>query len=136
MPDELTRKTENGDVAAQPSIEDILGKMGIKGGWAGIHQTAAATPMADSLKETREQLHRDYQATFATEHGRRVLEDLLDHTLRRAPVKPSEGMTFEQLTPYVVERNGQNSTVFYVCKMVEAGRKLGSAASAKKKKAA
>lgn len=135
MTDDLTRKTENGEVAAQPSIDDILGAMGIKGGWANVHGTTAAKPMAESLKESREQLHRDYQATFGTEHGKRVLEDLLDHTLRRAPVMPSQNMTFEQLTPYVVERNGQNSTVFYVCKMIEAARKL-PAPTSKKKKAA
>lgn len=135
MTDELTRKTENGEVAAQPSVEDILGKMGIKGGWANVHNTTAAKPMAESLKESREQLQRDYQATFATPHGLRVLEDLLDQTLRRAPVQPSGGLTFDQLAPYAVERNGQNSTAFYVCKMVEAGRKLGSPLSKKKKTA-
>lgn len=135
MTEELTRRTEAGEVAAQPSVEDILGKMGIKGGWAGVHNTTAAKPMAESLKDSREQLQRDYQATFSTPFGQRVLEDLLDHTLRRAPVMPSQNMTFEQLTPYVVERNGQNSTVFYVCKMVEAGRKLGSPSSKKKKAA-
>jgi len=135
MTENLVRKTEQGDVPALPGIEDILGKMGIKSGWDNIHKTTAGQQMAESLKESREQLQRDYQATFATPHGLRVLEDLLDQTFRRAPVPPTSGLTFEQLAPYAVERNGQNSTAFYVCKMVEAGRKLGSPSSKKKKAA-
>lgn len=136
MTEELIRKTEHGDVSGFPGIQDILGQMGVRGGWDGVHETPAAKAMQESLADKRAQLERDYQATFDTVHGRRVLEDLFDQTLRRAPVAPSKDKTLEQLVPYVLERNGQNSTAFYVCKMVDKGRRLGPAGAKKKKKSA
>ncbi len=137
MTEDLIRKTTAGDVPGVPTIDDILKMTGAGNGWDSVLKTAAGKPMDDSVREKREQLERDYQATFATPHGQRVLEDLFDQTFRRAVTVTAingNDLTIEKVALYAAERNGQNNTVFYVCKMIDAGTKLGTPSAQKKRR--
>ena len=136
MLDELLRKTEQGNVPATPSVEDILKSLNLPAGWKGL-QNSAAQPVEEGAKKVREQLQRDYQATFETPHGRRVLESLLDQTFRRPSVPTAinnDLLTIEKVALYAMERQGQNSVVFFILNLIERGRKLGAPSSRKKKK--
>ncbi|MCK5427110.1 MAG: hypothetical protein KAJ34_05400 [Thermodesulfovibrionia bacterium] len=136
MLDEFLRKTEQGSVPATPSVEDILKSLNIPAGWKGL-QNSAAHPVEEGAKKEREQLQRDYQATFETPHGRRVLESLLDQTFRRPSVPTAINdvpLSIEKVALYAVERQGQNSVVFFILNLIEKGRKLGTPSSRKKKK--
>ncbi|MCK4946393.1 MAG: hypothetical protein KAS59_09040 [Alphaproteobacteria bacterium] len=135
MFDELLRKTEQGNVPATPSAEDILKGLNMPAGWKGLKNSAQ--PVEEGLKKEREQLQRDYQATFETPHGRRVLESLLDQTFRRPSVPTAindSPLTIEKVALYATERQGQNSVVFFILNLIEKGRKLGAPSSGKKKK--
>ena len=128
----LTKATPEGDVSAVPGVDELLGQMGLGGGWDALLKAPVAKTMSTALSEANKQLQADFVATFGTPAGKRVLENLLDMTWHRAPVPPSGTCTIEQLTPYVIERNGQNSTIFYVMKMIEAGRNAGAPKTKKK----
>ena len=54
MTEQLTRKIEQGEIPANPSVEDILGKLGMKSGWDSLRDLGLPQ---DVVLITAEDLH-------------------------------------------------------------------------------
>ncbi|MBE2191873.1 MAG: hypothetical protein IAE63_06810 [Alphaproteobacteria bacterium] len=130
----LGNNTPQGFLPALPSVNDILSRLSAGDqGWSGL----AAQSQPDNLSNSeKEQLLKDYILTFSTEHGARVLEDLLNMTLRTAPLAPEALDSFEKGSLYMAEKKGQNGIVVAILKRIVDGRNLPSPAQKKAKKSA
>lgn len=135
----LGQNTGEGFLPITPSLESLLQTGGIlKEGYEGLKNTAAGKHLADGADKPGAELKRSYYRVFNgignKDDAHAVLEDILNQTLRRAMVAPKPGMTFEQLTPYLVERHGQNGAVTYMLKMIQDGYDLPPESKKKRKK--
>ncbi|MBL8713235.1 MAG: hypothetical protein JNM12_10065 [Alphaproteobacteria bacterium] len=133
MTQDTIRDTTTGPVSAMPSIEDLLAKMGGGTGWDALLKAPAAKELDESLKQKNEELQHDYFITFSTPHGRRVLQDILDNSIRRPNVHPAGTLTLEQQVGFSIERNGQNTLAYYICRKSAAGEKQTATRKNKKK---
>lgn len=120
------KNTEAGFLPTAPSMDDIMSRANfIKDGFKSLSETTAGKHLSDGIDRPSDELKRRYARLFNGSGNEQdaiaVVEDILDKTLRRAPVMPKPGMTFEQLTPYMVERYGQNGVVIYILKMIQDG---------------
>lgn len=118
------RNTQEGFLPPAPSLDDLLKRIGIgDGGWSAMgEQTDAAKAMADSRAAARSELLEAYAALVQTPAGLRVVEDILDQSLRRAPCHPGGKVGIEEQTAYMLERMGQNGLATYIVKMIHDGR--------------
>ena len=71
---------------------------------------------------------------FSSPAGEKVLEHLLDITLRRSFKNIENFESIERTALYTAERTGQNSIVTTILSMVVAGRNLPSPQAKKHKK--
>jgi len=96
-------------MSAQPSMEDLL-KQFADGGWEAL---SAATDRTDAEKSRRVDRQRaladDVLWVARTPQGRRVLEFILDNSIRRASWHGDLRFTLEQIAGYGLLREGQNS---------------------------
>lgn len=94
---------------AIPSIEDMLKNFG-DGGWEAL---SAVTDRGAKDKSSREikqaALAADVLWVARSEQGRRVLEFILDNSIRRASWHGDLRFTVEQVAAYGLFREGQNS---------------------------
>lgn len=128
----LGRNTPQGFLPSIPSIEDIMARLsGGDQGWSGL---AANAPSDQLPKSEKEELLKDYIKTFSSDHGLRVLEDLLDMTLRTAPMSSESLGGFEKGCLYMAEKKGQNGIVIAILKRIVDGRDLMISPSKKPKK--
>lgn len=130
---DLGKQTENGFLPNVPNIQDVMKKLGMGGGWDGVNEAGPATQeIADARKKVKEDLLSCYVKTFATPAGQRVLEDLLDQSLRRGMKPPGGFKSIEETALYTAERTGQNGFMAYVCSMIVKGKSLPDPAVKKK----
>lgn len=117
-----------------PGAEDVLAGIlqGTGEGYSSMFQSPAALALSDTQKKAQE-LKRSYAQFAASPAGEKILEDLLDQSLRRGVKHPDTGAGIEQEALYGRERHGQNAMIIYILSMIEAGRNLKSEKSTKKK---
>ncbi len=131
------KMTPQGFMPAEPSIEALLDKMGLgKGGWDQMNGSAAGKPVEEARISATEDLKRNYVQFFNSPAGRKVLEDIVEQTLRRAPgisLTSGQAATLEMQTAFMLERMGQNGIVTYILKMIHDGAKLPAPGSRKRK---
>ncbi len=121
---DLGKNTPGGFLPSEPGIEELLAKNGLlKGGWDGLNSSGAGEPLVTEQSEAAAELKWSYQKLFSSAAGQAVLEDLVNMTLRRAPVLPAgQVQSIEQQALYATERNGQNGIVVHILSMIVAGR--------------
>lgn len=127
--------TGDGFLPQHPSLDDMLKRIGIggeKGGWSAL----ANAPIGDddTRKGANDDLKRCYAQIAATPGGLKVLEDLLNQSIRRSCSHPDPRASIEQEALYGRERKGQNGLMCYILRMIHDGQKLPNTASAKKSK--
>lgn len=129
------QNTKQGFIPAVPGIEDLMQQLGMAGNQPPAMQTELAR-LEDVRKQVDDGLREAYLKTFSTPQGERVLEHLLDTTLRRS-FKPVSGFSsVEETALYTAERTGQNAIVIQILKMMQDAVDAGDAkkSSGKKKK--
>jgi len=101
----------------EPSIDGLMGQitdmLQEAGGWADLNASAPALQkMRDMQRAAFKREANLFRDVFATPDGRKLLELLLDRTLRR-PVLPDGilGFSMDQLTPVMLMREAENSFV-------------------------
>lgn len=106
----------------EPRLQDLLAP-----GWGGldVSKEELAARQAESARKRLEVAHL-FDAVFSTPDGERVLEHILDGTLRqpRVPVvvPGQQPVTPEQLVPHVAFRDGQDSVARLILDMIRQAR--------------
>lgn len=130
------RTTEGGFLPSHPDVEGLLKQAGLLGqGWSGLdgEDNPAGHELQAARRSAKSDLLKNYVKTFSTPAGRKVLEDLLDQTLRREAVKLSGAPTMEQCMVYALQRSGQNALAVYILKMIQEGQDLDESPKKAKK---
>jgi hypothetical protein len=121
--------TPQGFLPDAPNVQDILSRLGIGAA------TEAAQPVEEARATADDDLKRCYAQFAATPAGERILEDLLNQSLRRSCSHANPDAGIEQEALYSRERKGQNGMVVYIVRMIHDGMNLPAPGSRKKKKA-
>lgn len=130
----LGHMTDQGFLPGAPEVGDIFKALQTPGGVRDLLKSGAGSNLQEAVETKQQQLKRDYARVYADPCGRRVIEDLMDQTLRRS-FKPVQGFdTIEKTALYVAERTGQNGVVTYVLAMICQGQKAPDPAAQKSKK--
>lgn len=116
------KNTPQGFIPNIPSVDDILSRVGAYEPPKMANHLPYDNALAGS--DAQADLLKSYVQVFSSPAGQRVLEDLLDHTLRRALYSPN-GDTIEQVTLKRVFRDGQGSVVCHILKSMHDGQQLG-----------
>lgn len=125
------RVTPHGFVPADPSVESILARVGMITGNPTLNGKDSYPDAVPEISNERKDLIEAYVQVFATPAGQKVLEDLLDQTLRRAVFATGSGKSIEEVTLNRVFRDGQSNIVCHVLRTIADGQKL--AAGSKRK---
>lgn len=115
-----------------PSLDDALARVGLKAYGSMVGDTEYEGAM-QPVSGDRADLLNCYTQIFSTPAGERVLEDLLDKTLRRAVYAP-KGQTLEQITIDRVFRDGQSNVVCHILKSIVDARAMNAKPSRGKSK--
>lgn len=135
----LGRNTPAGFLPNEPQAEDIFSKLNLlKNGFEGLTNTEAGKHLGEAVEKPENEIKRSYARFYhgtATAHDqKKILEDLLDQTLRRADMPWQPNQTLEQYAAYGLSRNGQNGIVIYIMKMMQDGMELPAPKEKKKTK--
>lgn len=140
MKNNLGFNTPNGFQPAVPAISDFM-SMITNGnqeqhGWDEINGGPAGERLKPKQTSPEEDLYRCYVQTFASPAGQKVLEDILNMTLRRSSYlnNDSGGLSLEQQTAYGLERKGQNGLAVAILAKIVSGQNLPAPAAKKKTK--
>lgn len=107
------------DLAAEPSIDGLLKRLGdfLPGmeGWKDVKDPEAAmhrqrSEQAAALKKSA----NDFRDCFMTPAGRKVLEHLLDTTLRARPYPPEAMLSMKQITPLLIAHDANCNFVWAI----------------------
>jgi hypothetical protein len=123
------KMTPSGFQSGQPDVEGLLKDMGLTRD-QGENGTGTASALTQERKQAQEDLLKNYVKTFNTPAGKKVLENLLDLTLRRGLVLPAGGI--EETAMYARERAAVNALMVHILGMIQIGSELP--APEKKKK--
>jgi hypothetical protein len=116
----IGQDTREGFLPSLPELDDILER--IEGvGWEGMDRTVAGERLKKHVDSSHDTIRRDFAAMYRDPVGRRVIEFLLDKTLRIGCSHPNKSLGFEQEALYSRERHGQNSIVVVILKMIHDG---------------
>ncbi|PZQ48888.1 MAG: hypothetical protein DI551_00730 [Micavibrio aeruginosavorus] len=116
-----------------PSADDLLKAIAAgRGGWDGLLPSDEGAQKSELQKQT-EDLKRCYVQLFSSPAGKKVLEDLLDRTLRRS-CSLANPASIAQEAMHSRYRRGENNNVVYILSMIVAGQNLPDPNSAKGKK--
>jgi hypothetical protein len=128
----LIKNTPQGNVPQIPSVEDLMTGLGVHG-WAksGLGAEGQEPVRNDT---TKDDLKRNYAAVFGSPAGQKVLEDLMDITLRRSFDPPVPAPTIEQTALHTRFRSGQNSIAVHIIAMLQQGRVLPAPGAKTKRK--
>lgn len=74
----------------------------------------------EELAEKQKQAYKDFARLFSTERGKRVLDFLLNKTIREPVVDPNH----QQSEVYAYYRGGQNELMRRIGEFIERGKKL------------
>lgn len=134
-----TGSMQNGQfMPNSPTPEDILKALSGGGeGWDGINANPAGQSLNDGKLTADQELQKCFAQVYATPAGKRVIEAMMDQTVRRSPYlnnDPDSGLSFtlEQQTAYGLERKGQNGLMIWVLHMIHKGQNVKAAAKSKK----
>lgn len=136
--DDLGRREGGGFLANTPNAEEIISNM-LGGGWESLNQN---NPAGKHLEEARlssdNELKKCFVRVYNSPDGRKVIEKLLDETLRRCPCIPADLNkklpNFEQEILYQRTRAGQNGIVTWILSMISDGMKIKEPSKTKKGK--
>ena len=105
MPDELPGE-------AEPTLQGLLGQLAGSGGWADLDAGNLGKLLQKQMQLQRAAMRKEamaFRECFATEAGKKVLQILLDMTLRRT-AWPLHAMTdANMLQAYGLSREAENS---------------------------
>jgi|GEM_PF-7106649 len=109
--------TANGFRPSHPDIQNLMQSIQTgEGGWSGFDKGQGSLPIKD-FAGVNDDLTKSYKNTFGTDAGQRVLEDLLNQTLRISTA-PAIGSSVEQVAMHAQRRQGQNDLACYILKML------------------
>lgn len=139
MSNELGRITPAGFLTNEPKATDIFSRLNLLGnGFEGLKGNPAATHLAEAVEAPNAELKRSYarfyHGTAAAADQKAILEDLLDRSLRRAPMTYRNGVSMEEFAAEGLHRGGQNDTVVYIMLMMQQGIDLPAPTVKKKGK--
>jgi hypothetical protein len=130
-------RTENGTYrplfpGAEEIMRDLLG--GGDGGWDGLAQRPGAEHLMEARARPNEELRRCYAQVYGTDAGRRVIEDLLNQTLRRSPYSTDPAFSLDQQAAFGLVRQGQTTLMVHILAMIADGQALPNTAAKKARK--
>lgn len=135
MSNAVGKQQGGGFMANSPTPEDIFKAIGLEvGGWDGINSGPAGQGMEDQKRAANDDLKKCFAQVYASPAGKKVVEAMLDQTLRRSPYLNDPQATLDQQTAYGLERKGQNGLATWFLSMIHAGQNIKPAASKGKKK--
>lgn len=119
--------TGGGFLPKSPELDELLEKVGGQG-WDGLMKKSADPAAGQALVKaatgSNEDIARDFAAMYADSRGRRILEFLLDNTLRCGMSHPDPMAGIEQEALWIRERKGQNAIVIMMLSMIQRGLNL------------
>lgn len=126
MTNELGRTTPAGFLPTDPRADDIFGRLNLlQNGFAGLKKNPAATHLAEAIEapdaELKRSFARFYHGTAGAADQKAILENLLDRTLRRAPITYRPGVSLDEFAAEGLMRGGQNDMVVYIMLMMQQG---------------
>lgn len=136
---ELGRTTSAGFLPNEPKAADIFSRLNLlKNGFDGLKDNPHATHLAEPLMAPDADLKRSYvrfyHGTAAAADQKAILEDLLDRSLRRAPMTYRQGVSLEEFAAEGLMRGGQNDMVVYILLMMQQGIDLPAPKAKKPRK--
>lgn len=136
---ELGRTTSAGFLPNEPKTEDIFSRLNLlKNGVDGLKGNPGATHLAEPLEVANAEIKRSYarfyHGTAAPSDQKAILEDLLDRSLRRAPMTYRQGVSMEEFAAEGLMRGGQNDMVVYILLMMQQGIDLPAPKAKKPRK--
>ena len=139
MSNELGRTTPAGFLPNEPKAEDIFSRLNLlQNGFSGLKNNPSATHLAEPLEAADADLKRSYarfyHGTAGASDQKAILEDLLNRSLRRAPMTYRQGVSLEEFAAEGLMRGGQNDMVVYIMLMMQLGIDLPAPAAKKKGK--
>jgi hypothetical protein len=109
----------------EPTIDSLISG----DGWGGLENIDKR--LADHAKEARRKddaLAEQFRIVFTSPEGQRVLEHLVDITLRRSSIPVAvvaeQPLSFADMAPFVTFREGQNAIVGHILKMMKSSTKV------------
>ena len=124
-------KTSGGFLPNYPQTEDLMQRILQQDkGDRSFGMTDAANPLAKAHQNAKRDLLKNYVSVFSSPAGRAVLEDLLNQTLRRSNAVSAGQMNMEQITAYMLQRDGQNGLMSYILSQLSEGENIGKNVSA------
>ena len=129
----LGQNTHAGFLPSSPTGDELLSMIGNKiGGWDEVNQSPAGVSTGQSKNED---LIKCYAQVYATPAGKKMIEDLLDQSIRRSPYPKNDNgeLTLEQMATYGIERKGQNGLAIYMLSRIVQGQNLKPQTAKKKK---
>lgn len=113
---------DNGEMN-EPSIEEAMaGNVGSTEGFDlfSDDEMEQIKEYNEKLEQQHKEMARAYAAVFSSQQGQKVLEDLLDRTLRDSVYMP------ERENPEILGhiREGQNSIVRYISQRINQGKQV------------
>lgn len=111
LPDDLADDTAG---SAEPSLEALLDKAMGGGGWPELNSKTIGQLFDKQLRDQQQALRKDamiFRECFSTKAGRRVLEIMLDQTLRQATWPVAAIRNIHDLTAFGIWREGQNALI-------------------------
>lgn len=130
---ETGNNTKDGFLPAHPSFEGLMKRAGMnagEGGWDALNAGPPSIEKTPAQKEL-EDIQKCYAQFAATPGGQRILEDLLNRSLRRGCSHPDANAGIEQEALFSRERRGENGFMCYILMQIKAGQSIKPA---KKKK--
>ena len=118
----LGKNTESGFMPGVPSLADIERRIGLSTSPSPDGSSSYDNDLSQA-QTPRAEVLQCYVQVFSTPAGQRVLDDLLDQTLRRAVFSPG-GNGVEQVTLNRVFRDGQNNLACHILKSLVDGKRL------------
>lgn len=136
----LGKDTQHGFLPMEPRVADIFSKLNLlQNGYSGLQDVDTTKHLAEAIERPGDELKRSYARFYhGTAHAQdmtAILEDILDQTLRRAPIVYDQSKSMEQFAAYGLNRSGQNAIVIYMLKMMQDGISLPAPDTKKKKSA-
>lgn len=130
------RNTNAGFLPASPSADDIFKMIGQKtGGWDELNNSPAGQALKKEGSNPADDLAECFAKVYATPAGERMIDAILDQTLRRSPYLHSDkGATLEQQTAYGLERKGQNGIAIWILSEILKGQSVKKPAGKRKRK--
>jgi len=104
-------------MSGDPTVESILNGNFLSGGWEGLaNSDEEANKIKEQIADDAYDLAIAFHTTFSTPHGARVLDHLMDLTLRR--VTWNGNIPLDQATSYGLMREGQNQLMAVILQQI------------------